>query len=117
MTCSKLYIGGNWVDGASTFVVTDKFTGDPIASVAVQAAATAFAGHKLTLYARYEILHRAALLVESRRSAFSSAIVSESGFTVSDAENEVARAVQTLLGCAEEAKRIAGEVVPLRGAS
>jgi succinate-semialdehyde dehydrogenase/glutarate-semialdehyde dehydrogenase len=107
-------------------VVSDKFTAEPIATVAnasreqvaeaVQAAATAFACQRLAPYRRYEILHRAAALVESRREAFSSTIVSESGFTISDAENEVARAVQTLLGCAEEAKRIAGEVVPIDGA-
>jgi succinate-semialdehyde dehydrogenase/glutarate-semialdehyde dehydrogenase len=126
MTYGQMYIGGEWVNGGSTFAVADKFTGAPIATVAaaaraqvtqaVQAAAGAFARHRLAPYARYEILHRAAAIVESRRDSFISTIVAESGFTVSDAENEVARAVQTLLGCAEEAKRIAGEVVPIDGA-
>jgi succinate-semialdehyde dehydrogenase/glutarate-semialdehyde dehydrogenase len=121
-----MYIGGEWVDGASTFLVADKFTGEPIATVAsasreqvsqaVRAAASAFARQRLAPNARYEILHRAAALVESRRDVFASTIVSESGFTISDAENEIARATQTLLTCAEEAKRIAGEVVPIDGA-
>ncbi len=125
MTNGRMYIGGDWVDGASTFVVTDKFTGQPITDVAsasheqvtaaVDAASRAFA-RRLAPYARYEILHRAAALVESRRDAFIASIVSESGFTVSDAEGEIARAVQTLLLCGEEAKRIAGEVVPIDGA-
>ncbi len=126
MMRAQLFIGGEWVNGGSTFVVTDKFTGEPIATVesasreqvtqAVHAAASAFARHRLAPYARYEILQRAAALVEARRNEFMSTIVAESGFTISDAGNEVARAVQTLLGCGEEAKRIAGEVVPVDGA-
>ena len=126
MKSSRLFIGGEWLDGASTFVVTDKFTATPIASVAsasreqvrraVQAAADAFARNRLTPNTRYEILQRAAGLVESRREDLKSTIVAESGFTVSDAEGEIARTIQTLLLCAEEAKRIAGEVVPIDGA-
>ena len=120
-----MYIGGEWVDGAGTFVVSNKFTGEPVATVqsasreqvagAVQAAASAFTRLRLTPYARYEILHRAADLVESRRRDFASSIVRESGFTVSDAEVEVSRTVQTFLLCAEEAKRITGEVIPMDG--
>lgn len=126
MTSSRLFIDGEWVEGASTFVVVDKFTGAPLATVAsasrdqvhkaVRAAADAFARTSLTPYARYEILHRAAGLVETRREELKSTIVAETGFTVSDAEGEIARTVQTLLLCAEEAKRIAGEVVPIDAA-
>ena len=126
MKTGQMYINGEWVNGASTFVVDNKFTGEPIAAVqsasreqvtqAVQAAASAFARRRLTPYARYEILHRAAGLVESRRAVFVSTIVAESGFTVSDAETEVSRTVQTFLLCAEESKRICGEVVPIDGA-
>ncbi|MGE0359833.1 MAG: aldehyde dehydrogenase family protein [Vicinamibacterales bacterium] len=126
MTCARLYIDGEWTDGTSTFVVADKFTGESLATVAaasrehvaaaVAAAARAFARQRLPPYARYEILHRTATLVEARREAFAASIVGETGFTVTDAENEIARATQTLLACAEEAKRIAGEVVPLDGA-
>jgi succinate-semialdehyde dehydrogenase/glutarate-semialdehyde dehydrogenase len=122
----QMYIGGEWVDGASTFAVTDKFTGEPVAMVAcasreqvsqaVAAAAGAFARQRLTPQARYEILHRAAALLESGRKTFTSTIVAESGFTITDAEGEVTRAVQTLLACAEEAKRIAGEMVPIDAA-
>ena len=126
MKTGRLYIGGEWLDGASSFVVEDKFTGDEVATVAaasreqvsqaVQAAANAFASQRLTPYVRYEILHRAAGLLEARRKEFASTIVAESGFTISDGDNEVARGIQTLLISAEEAKRIAGEVVPIDGA-
>jgi succinate-semialdehyde dehydrogenase/glutarate-semialdehyde dehydrogenase len=126
MIPDRLYIGGEWVPGASTFNVTDKFTGATIATVAaasrehvtqaVRAAAEAFEGRSPSAYERYKTLHRAATLLESRHAEFSSIIVAESGFTVSDAGGEISRAVQTLLTCAEEAKRIAGEVVPIQGA-
>lgn len=126
MTSGRMYIDGSWVDGASTFVVTDKFTGQPIARVttasreqladAVRSAEASFARQRLAPYARYEILRRAADLVAARREAFAATIVAESGFTVGDADNEINRATQTLLACAEEAKRIAGEVVPIDGA-
>jgi acyl-CoA reductase-like NAD-dependent aldehyde dehydrogenase len=42
--------------------------------------------------------------------------VTDSGFTLGDARREVDRAVQTLLLCGEEAKRLAGEMVPVDGA-
>lgn len=126
MITSCMYIDGEWVASERSFIVTDKFTGEPIATVssalreqvsqAVSAAASAFARSHPTPYARYEWLHRAAELVQSRRKPFTETIVAESGFTVSDADSEISRAVQTLLGCAEEAKRIAGEVVPVDGA-
>ena len=126
MTTGQMYIGGEWVNGASTFVVDNKFTGEPLAIVqsasrkqvtqAVQAAARSFAQRRLTPYARYEILHRAAAIVESRRADFASTIVAESGFTISDAQTEVSRTIQTFLLCAEESKRISGEVVPIDGA-
>jgi succinate-semialdehyde dehydrogenase / glutarate-semialdehyde dehydrogenase len=125
MKPGQMYIDGEWVNGAGTFVVSNKFTGEPVATVqsasrgqvtqAVQAAASAFARLRLTPYARYEILHRAAGMVESRRPDFVASIVAESGFTVSDAQGEVSRTVQTLLLCAEEAKRITGEVIPMDG--
>jgi succinate-semialdehyde dehydrogenase/glutarate-semialdehyde dehydrogenase len=61
-------------------------------------------------------LHRGAELLEARRKDFTFIIVAESGFTITDAENEVARGIQTLLISSEEAKRITGEVVPIDGA-
>jgi len=45
-----------------------------------------------------------------RRGDFVRTIVSEAGFPVMDAANEVSRAVQTFIISAEEAKRLAGEV-------
>jgi succinate-semialdehyde dehydrogenase/glutarate-semialdehyde dehydrogenase len=126
VTNARLLIAGEWVDGASTFPVVDKFTGETIATVAsasrdhvtqaVRAARAAFERERLTPSRRYEILQRAAALVEARRQAIVAGIVGESGFTVTDADGEVSRTVLTLIACAEEAKRITGEIVPLDGA-
>jgi succinate-semialdehyde dehydrogenase / glutarate-semialdehyde dehydrogenase len=126
MKSLRLLIGGEWADGESAFTVADKFTGETLATVAaasraqvhdaVCAARRAFQQRRLPPNTRYEILHRAADLVEDRRAAFATSIVGESGFTISDADMEISRTVQTLLACAEEAKRIAGEMVPIDGA-
>ncbi|MFI5310097.1 MAG: aldehyde dehydrogenase family protein, partial [Gemmatimonadales bacterium] len=83
---------------------------------AVNAARTSFADHPLTPYERYDILHRAAAGVEAQRAALLRTIVTETGFTVTDAGGEVDRCIQTLLASGEEAKRVHGEMVPLDGA-
>jgi acyl-CoA reductase-like NAD-dependent aldehyde dehydrogenase len=43
-------------------------------------------------------------------------IMTDTGFTQADSAREVDRAVQTLLLCGEEAKRLAGDMVPMQGA-
>ncbi|HEY2037914.1 MAG TPA: aldehyde dehydrogenase family protein, partial [Steroidobacteraceae bacterium] len=116
MTSGQLYINGEWVAGAATFPVADKFSGEVLAQVAAAtrdqvsqataAAAAAFERQRLSPQTRYQILQRAAALLEAQRKLFTSTIVAESGFTISDADGEVNRGVQTFLACAEEAKRI-----------
>jgi acyl-CoA reductase-like NAD-dependent aldehyde dehydrogenase len=123
---ARLLIGGEWSSGAGTFPVFDKFTGEQIgeadrASAEQVAAAVAAARHsfetiRLEPYVRYRILHRASELIEQQRDEFVRTIVAEAGFPTVDAHNEVSRAVQTFIISAEEAKRLAGEVVPIEGA-
>src|SRR3546814_7107092 len=43
-------------------------------------------------------------------------IVAEAGFTRTDAEGEFSRGMQTLMASADEARRLAGDVIPLAGA-
>lgn len=123
--CSLL-IGGEWVAGEGSFPVIDKFTGEVLAEVAsasavqvteaVASAKRSFETQPLEPYGRYEILHRAAGLIEQRRDELVRTIVAETGFTISDAGSEVSRCVQTMLLSAEEAKRITGEMVPIEAA-
>jgi glyceraldehyde-3-phosphate dehydrogenase (NADP+) len=100
------------------------FTGNPIAEVcqagetdveeamASSASAAPVMG-ALPSHARYNVLQEMAALLYRRRDEFASIITAEAGKPSSDAKREVNRAVQTFTIAAEEAKRIAGEVVPL----
>lgn len=126
VAAGKLLIGDEWVDGAKSAQVLDKYTGATFATIAVAdeaqttaavaSARSAFEGTAIEPYERYRILMRAADIVEAGREAFVSTIVSETGFTVSDASGDFDRSLQTLRTSAEEAKRVTGEVVPLHGA-
>jgi succinate-semialdehyde dehydrogenase/glutarate-semialdehyde dehydrogenase len=82
----------------------------------VDAAHAAFRRGAPGAFERGAILERAAALVEQRQDAFVSAMQMEAGFTATDAGGEVRRCVQTLKLSAEEARRLAGEVIPLAGA-
>jgi acyl-CoA reductase-like NAD-dependent aldehyde dehydrogenase len=119
-------IGGQWRDCARRLEVHDKYTDEVIASVgyadstlvdeAVSVAAQAFRQDAFPHFQRYEVLTRAAALIESRRDVLVERMVAESGFTRSDCMTEVSRCVQTLLLSGEEARRMSGEMVPVHGA-
>ena len=123
---ARLLIGGEWVDGVDAFPVADKFSGEIIGhaerasrdqvEAAVAAADASFRAHRLDAYERFTILRKAGELIEQRRAELASTITAEAGFPIADAQNEVTRAIQTLLISAEEAKRLVGEVVPIEGA-
>lgn len=125
MRQARLLIDGQWVDGATTADLRDKFDGSVIATVhqadegQVDRALTALSEAQVRVafphYRRYEVLSRAAALLAERTDVVDT-IIDDSGFTIADAKREAARAVQTLTISAEEAKRIHGEMVPLHGA-
>jgi acyl-CoA reductase-like NAD-dependent aldehyde dehydrogenase len=127
MTTVPMFIGDEWTNDGPPTPLVNPYTGEPFAEVAtaspeqVDRAVRSLSDRYATdgpihPYERYEILARASALVDDRRDVLVDSIVSESGFTVSDAEGEVNRAIQTLLLSGEEAKRLAGEVVPFDGA-
>jgi len=123
---ARLLIGGVWTEGSAAFDVFDKFSGERIGSAdsasreqvdaAVQAAHQSFQDHPLDGYARYQILMKVAELLEKRRDELCETIIAESGFPISDATNEVSRAIQLFILSAEEGKRLAGEGVPIENA-
>jgi succinate-semialdehyde dehydrogenase/glutarate-semialdehyde dehydrogenase len=82
-------------------------------TAAVRSAKRSFETNKLEPYQRYEVLMRAAQLIESRRAEIVETIISEAGFPFSDASNEVTRAAQTFILSAEEGKRLVGEGIPI----
>lgn len=126
MEQTRLFMGGRWCDGESAVTLPDKYNGKPVAEVhypsraqtdaALAALADAQARIHWTPYERYQVLARAAELLRERAEDAARTVVTDSGFTLQDARREVDRAVQTLLLCGEEAKRLAGEMVPIDGA-
>lgn len=122
-----ILLDGEWVAGRGAVLpVIDKYRLEPGAHVgtadreqAAQAAASAHAAFRRGAPGPHErgaILERAAALVESRLEVFVRTMQMEAGFTVADATGEVRRCVQTLKLSAEEARRLAGDVIPLAGA-
>jgi succinate-semialdehyde dehydrogenase/glutarate-semialdehyde dehydrogenase len=123
----RVLIGGEWHAGARPPIeVFDKYTGALIGSVetasrdqvdaAVAAARRSFERYSLDPQTRYQLLQKTAALIEKHRDELASLITAEGGLPISDATAEVARAVQTCIISAEEAKRLVGEVVPIDAA-
>ena len=126
-TLYGLLIDGQWIEGAGPRVaVRDKYrlaihaqvTTADAAQVrqSVDVAHAAFRAGAPGPYERGAILERAAVLLEQRAAQFVRAMQVEAGFTESDASGEVRRCIQTLKLSAEEARRLAGDVIPLAGA-
>jgi len=117
-------IGGKRLSGDEALRVSDCFSQQLIVQVpaatreqvalAVRTARAAL-GRIPPPYERARILRRAAELIDARRANFIDLMVAEAGFTPSDAAGELERAIDTCQLCAEEAKRITGEMVALDG--
>ncbi|MCG6873502.1 MAG: aldehyde dehydrogenase family protein [Betaproteobacteria bacterium] len=123
----RMLIDGEWVAGkGDVLAVVDKYRLQPGAYVTtadkdqiahvVACAHGAFRRGAPSPFERGAVLERAAALIEAQGDDFVRIMQMEAGFTVSDASGEVRRCVQTLKLSAEEARRLAGKVVPLAGA-
>lgn len=126
--CVQPFLGGDWVTGEGlASSVPDKFTGEPATSVqspsreqvtrALAAAEGAFTAERLPQSRRAAILDRAAELVGERAEELRIAVAADTGYVAADVAAEVTRTAATLRMCAEEAARLAGEVIPLAGVS
>ena len=117
-----LLLNGVWVTTDKTLDVNDKFDDTLFAKVCIAGpdeVARAVAGAKAALddgppppHARAAILYRAGALLDQYRDRLVETIVTETGFTISDAEGEVTRARLTLDLSAETAKTFTGHTVP-----
>jgi acyl-CoA reductase-like NAD-dependent aldehyde dehydrogenase len=124
-TTPGLLIDNVWSDGTGSeqMTVTAPFGGEPLATLlesspadvdaAIASAQKAYEGSPLAPYDRYRILRRAAELIEERHEELSRSITAEAGKPIRDSRAEVSRAVLAFELCAEEAKRIGGEYVPV----
>jgi succinate-semialdehyde dehydrogenase/glutarate-semialdehyde dehydrogenase len=121
----QAYIDGAWVDADSgaTFAVIDPATGETIANVprmgaaetrrAIEAAQRALPGWKHRLAKdRARILRRLADLMLERADDLAALLVREQGKPLFEARLEIAYAASFYEWFGEEAKRLAGSVVP-----
>jgi len=124
---NRLLVDGEWIAGKGAAIeVLDKFRLQPGARFgsasaeqvarAIDCAHAAFRAGAPVPFERGAVLERAAAGMEGRLQEFVRTMQMEAGFTPSDASGEVRRCIQTLKLSAEEARRMAGEVVPLAGA-
>ena len=122
----KMYVSGQWIDKPKKIDVVNPYDNSVIDTVprgepadvdrALESAARgarAMAG--LSGYERWKILKKAAELVEARNEEVGRLISTEEGKIIAEGRGEARRAVETIMGSAEEAKRIHGETVPLDG--
>jgi acyl-CoA reductase-like NAD-dependent aldehyde dehydrogenase len=119
-------IAGEWEEGqGASHAVLDKYTLEPFATLreaapgqlrrAVDAAQAAFGRGPASAHERGAILDRAAEILQRRQEDFVATMQREAGFTRSDANGEIRRTIATLRLSAEEARRLAGEVIPVDG--
>lgn len=126
LTDCRLLVAGEWAAGSETREVLDKFSLAPCFRVhiasreqvrnAVALAHAAAQDTPLGAHERGAILDRAAVLIEQRAEEIIATMQREAGFTRSDAAGELRRSVQTFRLSAEEARRLAGDIIPLEGA-
>ena len=123
----KMYLAGEWVDRDEKIDVVNPFNGqvfDTVPRGSVEDVQTAIASAErgakamasMSGYRRYEILTRAVGLMRERVDDLGRTITMEEGKIIGEGLGEAERAIQTMTGSAEEAKRLFGEVVPLDGA-
>ena len=120
----KIFLAGNWVDKPKKLEVKNPFDNSvidtvPKADAADLEKALGFAERgakvmaKLSSYERWKILRKAADLMAARNEELGQTISKEEGKVITEGRGEASRAVETIMGSAEEAKRIHGETVPL----
>ena len=120
----KNFVAGAWIDKVKKIEVTNPFDNSVIGAVPKADAgdlekALAFAERgakvmaKLSSYERWKILRKAADMMAERNEELGQIISQEEGKVIAEGRGEAMRAVETMMGSAEEAKRLHGETVPL----
>ena len=72
---------------------------------------------QMSAYERYEIIHKASDIMLERLDDLGRTITLEEGKVLAEGMGEAARAQETIVLSAEEAKRLTGETIDLSGAS
>ncbi|MEZ6065515.1 MAG: aldehyde dehydrogenase family protein [Planctomycetaceae bacterium] len=124
----QMFITGRWLDAADKLEVTNPYDGSVVDTVpkgTTDDIARAIAGlergretmRRMSAFERGRILERAATLVRARADDLARTISREEGKILAESRVEVSRGADVLQISAEEGRRIAGEMIPLDGAS
>src|SRR5437660_9004298 len=118
----RLFIGGDWIETGEWVEVRSPYSGDVVGRVAkagaaetrraVDAAAEAM-GEPLPAHKRAEILVKVAGALGRRHDEVARTISDEAGKPLKAARVEAARAMSTYTFAAVEARKLAGEMVPM----
>jgi acyl-CoA reductase-like NAD-dependent aldehyde dehydrogenase len=117
-------IGGEWLVSAKTYRLKNPFSGEELAEICVAdkaqieqtLAAAKSASDNVKRMPRFEISRCLARMAEGmadRQEEFARTIALEAAKPIRVARGEVLRGIETFRWAAEEAKRFAGEVVPV----
>ena len=123
----RMYVAGEWVSKPHSIPVENPYDRTVVDTVpradrgdVERALESAVRGArvmaKLSGYDRSRILRKAADLMVARQEDLGRTISLEEGKAIAEGRLEASRAVETILGSAEEAKRIHGETIPVDGA-
>ena len=123
----KMYVAGEWVDKAKKIDVVNPYDSSVVDTVprgeapdVERALESATRGAqvmaRLPGHERWKILKKAAEIMAARQEELGQLISKEEGKIIAEGRLEASRAVETIMGSAEEAKRLHGETVPLDGA-
>jgi len=118
------YLAGEWGRSSRPLPVINPYDGSVVATTwlagdaeferATQAAVDAApAMRALPVFQRSAILRRAVEEIRGRRDEFAQVLAAEAGKPLRDAATEIDRGAMTFEVAAEEARRIAGEVIPM----
>ena len=121
-TEKRLLIGGEWVDTGEWLDVTSPYSGEPVGRIAKAGAdearraidaAEAAMREPLPAHKRAEILVRVAGYLGKRHDEVARTISDEAGKPMKAARVEAKRAMSTYTFAAVEARKLAGEMVPM----
>ena len=124
---AKMFIGGEWQDRDDKIPVYNPYDGSVVDTVpnaskedvdlAFKTAEKGAAIMKnMSGHDRYLLLKRAAEILVEKEEEIGRTITLEEGKTFGEGKLEASRAVETVIGASEEAKRLSGETIPLDGA-
>ena len=121
----KLLIGGDWVETGDWVEVRSPYSGEVVGRVAKAGAAEAKAAidaaeramaDPLPAHKRAEILVKVVAGIARRHDEIAAQIAAEAGKPLKTAKVETSRAMSTYTFAAVEARKLAGEVVPMDAA-